>query len=54
LLVLVNVIEETFRIIFQPNFSKSDNLGVNYGVKRTPKLVRLGYKNRGGANAKKV
>jgi len=45
LFVLVNVIEETFRIIFQPNFSKSDTLGVNYGVKRTPKLGRLGYKN---------
>jgi len=43
--VLVNVIEETFRIIFQPNFSKSDTLGVNYGVKRTPKLGRLGYNN---------
>jgi len=44
LFVLVNMMKETFRIIFQPTFSKLDTLGVNYGVKRTPKLGRLEYK----------
>ena len=45
LFMLLYVIEETFRIIFQPSFSKSVALGSLWGQIRTPKMARPGSRS---------